>query len=388
MINDRDSSSLLVGMKMIPWQYFYTIEETMNDQLSEKVASILSQLSVVVGVPANELNHPPRNHQGSNEKNMDSFPTIEIRRSHSIKRDPSLSTNKNSHENHHRESYSPKERESKKDEMDWENVRKKSDFKSTKIERKKGIEQTINEIRILLNKITDKNYAKLRDEMIEKIHSIPKGGSEVCDQQVSVEDSEEMIHTLSYRKVAHHLFEIASTNKFFSKMYAQLYSELMNESTIYSEIAVDFAKSFMNQVEKIAYVNPDKDYDGYCAYVKSQDSRRATAGFMIHLAYFVSISMKDIAIVLWEEIQSMLRLITEKIETQMDEEGKTNEVEERMEILFLLVTGGGKEKMGGLILETDMVNNWKRISQCKVKEHPSWSSRALFKIGDLVKLVG
>lgn len=379
-------------MKVIPWQEFYSIEERMSYALPEKVLNILNQLSLDVGVPPNlaslssDNNLSQRIHcfiQDDSNGGPHELPIRSPNRSHHQNRRDTGTTgnyglNGNSKGSGRNGPALKSKTTKEKEEADWESLRKPSDFKTTKIERKVGIEKIINEIRITLNKLTDKNYAKLRDEIFEKIRSIC--GMENPPETDTDKDTDK---EESYPLVSHTLFEIASTNKFFSKIYAQLYSELMTEFSVYSDIVLDFSKKFMLQVNKIQYVNPDTDYDGYCSYVKDQDIRRATASFMFYLSSIVM--EKEVADCLWTEIQNIMITLTENIEKEMDQTGKTNEIEEMVEILFLLVTGGGKEILPGKAIDMGLRDRWRNISQQKVKEHPSWSSRALFKMGDLVK---
>jgi hypothetical protein len=360
---------------MIPWMDFYTIEETMDYHLSDKVSQILTQLSVVVGVPQGEINQHNNNENNNKEPNDYS---VRNHRNHINRRDTGSTGNNGMGTNANKGPRGYDRSNHKEKETDWENLRKPSDFKTTKIEKKIGIEKIINDIRVILNKLTDKNYNKLKEEIFEKIFSINNNTS----GEVVMEEKDEKEE--GYKLVAHTLFEIASTNKFFSKIYAQLYAELMSKFSIYYDIVIDFSKKFMDQVNKIKYVNPDIDYDGYCAYVKEQDSRRATTGFMVYLVYFIK--NKESSNLLWNEIENIMSVITHKIEIQVLETDKTNEIEEMVEILFLLVTGGGKEKVLEYEINKELIERWKIISQKKVKEFPSWSSRSLFKMSDLVKL--
>jgi hypothetical protein len=83
--------------------------------------------------------------------------------------------------------------------------------------------------------------------------------------------------------------------------------------------------------------------------------------------------------------------LTEKIVGLIDKESSTNEVEEITEILFLFFSVGGNT----LINEWKKGGNWKEgvsekmlfLSKQKVKEHPSLSSRALFKFSDIQKII-
>jgi len=88
---------------------------------------------------------------------------------------------------------------------DWETLRT---FQSTKIEEKNGINVEIDTIRIYLNKLTDKNYIDMRNKIIEIIDKL-------IEENITTEN---MLHLSST------IFDIASTNRFYSKIYADLYS--------------------------------------------------------------------------------------------------------------------------------------------------------------------
>ena len=52
---------------------------------------------------------------------------------------------------------------------DWESIRT---FQTTKLEQKTGIEGDINELRLYLNKLTDKTFLDMREKIIDKINFI------------------------------------------------------------------------------------------------------------------------------------------------------------------------------------------------------------------------
>lgn len=368
------------GMKPISWQEFYEIEEKMDYALSEKVSKILFDLAIAVGIPPGaELNGNGGNGGGNGNGGGRSYHHHE-----------------NHSQTHHSKQFSkngltglngmhgkPRNRQDlEKKDMDWENLRKDMVFKPTVMENKEGYEKIINDIRICLNKLTDKNYAKQRDEIFEHIRGIL-----VFEDELSKE---------GLKRVSNALFDIASTNKFFSKIYAQIYAELMNEFSIFNEILGGFLTEFVNKITTIHYVDPDKDYDGYCLYVKSQDSRRATSGFMIHLGLLLQEREKILVEKtanfgkeeLWKEIARILMELSKKLEDFIPQVGKLNEVEEIVEILFLISTAGSKKLVVESVLGKEIHEIWRTLATKKVKENPSWSSRAMFKISDLVKLLG
>ena len=83
---------------------------------------------------------------------------------------------------------------------DWESIRS---FQTTKIEQKTGIDGEIDQIRLLLNKLTDRTFLDMREKIIEKIDSI---------LQVEENKLEE-----DYLKMGTMIYDISSTNKFYSK---------------------------------------------------------------------------------------------------------------------------------------------------------------------------
>jgi hypothetical protein len=243
----------------------------------------------------------------------------------------------------------------------WEQLRS---FKATVVEKKTdGIEKTLNDIRICLNKISQKNYDNIQELII--------GSIDIINQ---TEDSQE-----SMKKVANHIFEIASTNKFFSDIYARLYKELVTRYDIFQDILSHFISTFTDKFKDIKYFDQNMDYDGFCANNKINDARKATSIFIVNLVKKEVLS-KDI---LLSTIHSIINIILEYI----DIPDKVNEVEEITENIFLIISES-YSLMNGLQNES---NSWnlilekiKEISQMKVKERKSLSSRALFKYMDIM----
>ena len=100
---------------------------------------------------------------------------------------------------------------------DWDTIRT---FQTTKIEQKEGVDAIINNIRLNLNKLTDKNYSEFKIKIIELI---PENNLEETKQ------------------IGNIIFEIGSANRFYSKMYAELYSELSEK---FEEMKITFMECF------------------------------------------------------------------------------------------------------------------------------------------------
>jgi len=158
------------------WQEFYEIEKESKYILSEKIVELLHKLSEDIGIPANALNeNNTNNHNNTNAKNANNY--------------NGNRNNMNNSSNNHARVNGIRNPKSKIGEDNWDNIKKNDVFKKTemvKIE-KSEIEKIIQEIRISLNKMTDKNYVKQRDEIKNKMKSIMET-EEIDENEREVED--------------------------------------------------------------------------------------------------------------------------------------------------------------------------------------------------------
>ena len=245
------------------------------------------------------------------------------------------------------------------DEEQWEKIKA---FKSTQIEQKEGIEKLINDVRVCLNKISNKNYETQRDAIIQYIKEI-------------IENKETDTELFKIKKS---IFEIASTNKFYSELYALLYKDLINTFECFKENIEPFINEYIDSIQNINYVDPKVDYDKYCDYNKENDKRKAMSAFIVNL------SKNDI--VEKNTVINKIIYLEELVLNYCDIENKTNEVEEITENLFILIT----KSLSMLVNESNweiVINNIKQLAQMKTKEHKSLSSRSLFKYMDILDFI-
>lgn len=256
-------------------------------------------------------------------------------------------------------------RSSKSSDETWENVRS---FKATKIEAKTGIDKQMNEIRILLNKISIKNFDVQKPIVVENIIKIINSVDENEDQD---KNRKLIIETI---------FFIVISNKMLSDVYASVYTELTKDlifGSIFKEMLLDFVEKYIKSIDHINYVDQNIDYDEFCKYNKINDSRKVSAQFIVHLMKYNIIDQNKILSII-DEFQN-------RILQYMDQENKTNEVEEITENIFILVS---LSKTVTNITDNEFWINTilptiKRISSFKMKEHISLSSRVIFKYMDL-----
>ena len=244
----------------------------------------------------------------------------------------------------------------KKEDVSWENVR---NFKTTKIEKKEGLEKKINDIRICINKMSSKNYDTQRDTILAFI------------LETEIEEAE-------LEKIALAIFDIASTNKFYSEMYARLYKELIDLYPVFQQVLDNFLQTYIQSLQDIHYADPNVDYDLFCVYTKQSDKRKATAQFLVHM-------MRE-KILSQEYILSLMVTLIEKVREYMEIQDRVNEVEEITELVNIFISQS-KDTIVSNTTWLQCIEHIRSFSKYKLKDKASLSSRIIFKYIDLVTLI-
>jgi hypothetical protein len=246
---------------------------------------------------------------------------------------------------------------------EWESIRT---FQATKIEQKTGIDAEIDQIRLLLNKLTDKSYLDIREKILDKLNII-------CQEELS----EDIIG-----KLGKAIYDISSSNKFYSKIYADLYAELVTKYNWLRSVFEEKYGKIMEQYRDIQYVDPEVDYDGFCNMNKINENRKAVTTFLVNLAINKFIPANGVLDILVQLLQMVKEMIT-----QTERKNEVDELTENIAILFnkeLIVSSEDENKYdidGNTI--TDMISIF---AKCKAKDYPSLSNKAIFKYMDLVDM--
>ena len=245
-------------------------------------------------------------------------------------------------------------------EDDWQAIR---DFKATEIIKKEGIDASIDNIRKLLNKISNQSYDILQQQIIKEISTITEN-----------KDPEEDI-LIELHKVGDAIFNIASSNGFYSEMYAKLYKSLMENFSFMENIFDKNYKVFGEIFKTIEYCNPDSDYNKFCEINKTNEKRRAVSLFYVNL-------MKE-KIIPEESIINIIIEVQNYMNILMENEENKEVIDELSEVIYILVTNSviilkEMNKWSGII--ENIIN----ISKMTVKSKPGLSNKTIFKHMDIV----
>jgi hypothetical protein len=246
---------------------------------------------------------------------------------------------------------------------DWQPNRT---FQPTKIEGKVGLDSQIDTVRAYLNKLTDKNYIDMRNKIIEILDKL-------IVENITADDMS---------RFSSIIFEIASTNRFYSKMYAELYSDLSSKYEILMETFETNFRTFTDLFNVIEYVDPATNYDRFCEINKTNEKRKSLASFYLNL-------MAN-GVIPKIQIINIIRNLLAQIYVNIAIEDKKNVVEELTETVAILYkkelcdefTKDDYELIDGRTISEAV----KRIASSKVKDFKSLTNKSLFKFMDLIEM--
>ena len=246
---------------------------------------------------------------------------------------------------------------------EWETIRT---FQPTKMEKKIGFDADIDIIRLYFNKLTDKTFLDMRKKIIEQIEKMCLDFTNEEDKIVTAEV----------------IYELSSSNKFYSRIFTELYSEL---AVKYDWIKMAFNAHYANVMSlynNIEYFDSDKDYNKFCDMNKTNEKRKSTTLFLVNLANNGFIEKIGVFNILKQLLQMILIMIT-----QPDKKNEVDELTENIAILF------SKEIIDGFVVNEEHCIDGNNINtvitnlaKCKVKDYPSLSNKSIFKCMDLVEI--
>jgi hypothetical protein len=237
-------------------------------------------------------------------------------------------------------------------------------FKATKLEVKEGTDKIINDIRVALNKLSTKNMEIQKTTIIQLIQQVM---SETQDADVDI------------KRITDIIFEIASSNKFYSELYADLYYELMADFSALSNKLTDLLEKYKESLHQIVAVDPNVDYDGFCNYTKKNDLRKAMLMFIVNIAKKGLLKEDDLL--------NITLYLEDMVFKYAEEPNRSNELEELTENIFIIITQSKKFLMKSVCWNQTIIPNITTISKMKKtnpEKYVSMTNRAVFKFMDII----
>lgn len=255
------------------------------------------------------------------------------------------------------------EKYKKKDTINWEQVR---DFKPTKItETLNSFDKILNDLRISLNKISNKNLDLHKSQIEEKI-----------DNVLNNLNTNENLNELSRI-----VFDISSTNQFFSILYATLYKDLIKKYVFLKDNLNTYINEYKESLKNIKYIEPDKNYNDYCNYNKINDKNKSITLFLINLA--------KLDILDFSTIEEIVVFLQNRILENNNEKNYVNENEEYIEVLYIIITSNIAKSFNKAWNES-VISNVEGISNIKSNDNNGYlsiSSRAKFRCKDIIEFL-
>jgi len=238
---------------------------------------------------------------------------------------------------------------------------------------KSQMDITINALRTHLNKLSDKNYIDIRNKVVDTLDAL------FCDGDGNGDGRQDSSADLT--RISTLLFDIASNNRFFSKMYAELYAYLLKKYPRMRPIFDENLHKFTALFATIEYVEPSENYDRFCELNKINETRKSLAAFYVNLMHHGIIS--------YHQILHITHILLEQIYTFIRMEGKKNEVDELAENIAILFQEEYYDRSSTSTDHTFIDGKPDReivyeIARSKPKDFKSLTNKTIFKFMDII----
>tara|TARA_A100001015_G_scaffold311410_1_gene414623 strand:+ start:142 stop:978 length:837 start_codon:yes stop_codon:yes gene_type:complete len=172
-------------------------------------------------------------------------------------------------------------------------------YKSKIIVDRDKINGLIATLRLNMNKLSEKNYTT----QLEKI-------------RLNLGELEEEFEDSDVERCALIIFEIASTNLFYSNLYARLYQDLYKQfKWIHKPLNITL-KTFIQSYKEIETISTVENYDLFCKIIKNNDRRLAILNFLVQLIKYGIVETKFIYDIIYYIITTTQNDATSKDEVQ------------------------------------------------------------------------
>lgn len=230
----------------------------------------------------------------------------------------------------------------------------------------------LTKIRLLLNKLTDKNYDEYSVRILRAI-SLYELTKEMCEE----------------------IFNISASNNFYVKIYAKLFAQMVEKNTLLKTILDEKVAHFMDNLNNAQYVD-QSNYDAFCKMNDSIDKRKALSLFFIHCAQNNILDLQVMVDLLTKLLQKIAQgLYDEQSKMFMDEVCEhvatfcngtvINAIRYYVNTRVIYQIHVNIES--NLVTSMDLLEFICYLSKCSIRTHKGLTSKAIFKFGDIATLI-
>lgn len=219
------------------------------------------------------------------------------------------------------------------------------------------------DIRKMMNKISNDSYNDIYENLCKKIQAL------LSEENKS---NEKLQEEMSF--IGNLIFDLATFNHFYTRLYAKLYRDLMIKYEIFTNILESTFTKFMERFQNITYVSPNDDYDGHCKYNQEKDVRKALTSFISELC-LLDVIEEDYVVTLIQDLHTQIHL-------HISNENVKHLCDELSECIKLLICNTIE-----ILINIEEWNDIEELVQecCKLKPriNPGFTSKALFCFYDI-----
>tara|TARA_Y100000768_G_C23985457_1_gene688560 strand:+ start:89 stop:1114 length:1026 start_codon:yes stop_codon:yes gene_type:complete len=246
---------------------------------------------------------------------------------------------------------------------EWLSIR---NFESTKMEEAKDeCQKELNNVRALLNKISDCNYDTIKEEILFKIYELQENNLIVDGDKNNM-----------WNNICNLIIDTSCTNAFYSEQYVKLVSEIYDKNKSIKDVFNKEIFDKMSMIYDIKYVDPDEDYDEFCKNNILSQRRKSFATFISNLYKFDLMSE-------YEYIDILFKL-TMSFKDNIMKEDKSFVCDEISELIESLIGTNHKQIIEEIDDYDEYLENFEEISKMNRKQYKSLTNKAIFKFCDIV----
>jgi hypothetical protein len=243
----------------------------------------------------------------------------------------------------------------KKSLNDWETIR---NFKPTEISTSNQ-DNIINNIRLLINKLSDETFDVLSIELYELINN-------TLEAEANID------------KLDNVMFNAIYNNSYYIKHYAMVYLHLINKNDLFKANFKTFMNDYNHSYETIEPVSCDDNYENFCEYKKKNVKRCAGSNFIIHMMKNGYITKPDFL----ELIMSKLIMFNDFI----SDVNKKEIVSILSQNIYILITEGFDFTCSNEIdIWNDILTSVTIICEYDTIDYPGLSSKVSFKFEEIIE---